>query len=116
MNKELVMYSRTYGCPFVSLAKRVFDDYAVTYREVYIDQDMDARQRVLDWTGFLSVPTLVVAYTGSDFPITPPSHLESGASPRGIHRGDMITEPNTEQLLHWLLEHGFIHTIEHENG
>lgn len=115
MDKELVMYTRTYGCPFVSLAKHVLNDYGVLYREIYIDQDMDARQRVLDWTGFLSVPTMIVAHIGQDFPITPPTPINAGSSPRGIHRGTMITEPNQEQLLEWLLGHGFIHNIEHES-
>ena len=74
---ELVMYSRTFGCPFISVAKRVLSDYALAYREIYIDKDMAARARVQDWTGFLSVPTLVVAEAGSDLPYAPPrpSHL-----------------------------------------
>lgn len=108
MNKQLVMYSRTTGCPYISLAKRVLTDYAVSYREIFIDQDIAARNRVLNWTGFLSVPTLVVAEQGSDMPLTDPTFLEPGTSPRGIHRGSMITEPNIDQLTKWLVEHGFI--------
>jgi hypothetical protein len=56
MAKELVMYSRTYGCAYITLAKPVFDDYAVDYREIFIDRDSDARDRVLAWTGFLTAP------------------------------------------------------------
>jgi len=108
MNKQLVMYSRTTGCPYISLAKRVLADYAVPYREIFIDQDMNARGRVLTWTGFLSVPTLVVAEIGSDLPFSEPAPIEPGSSPRGIHRGAMITEPNIDQLTKWLVEHGFI--------
>ncbi len=108
MNKQLVMYSRTTGCPYISLAKRVLTDYAVPYREIFIDQDMTARARVQSWTGFLSVPTLVIAEIDSDLPISDPTPLEAGTSPRGIHRGTMITEPNIDQLTKWLIEHGFV--------
>lgn len=110
MMKELVMYGRTSSCPFISLAKRVFADYHVPYREIFIDRDPEARQRVLDWTGFLSVPTLVVAQPGEDLPYEPQSPLAAGYSPRGVDRGTMITEPNTDELIHWLQRHGFIET------
>lgn len=102
------MYSRTTGCPFVTLAKRVLEEHQVTYREIHIDKDAAARQRVLDWTGFLSVPTLIVAETGADLPYEAPGPLEKGASPRGIDRGAMITEPNIKQLVAWLAQHQFI--------
>jgi glutaredoxin len=108
---ELVMYARTSACPFVTLAKRVLKDYQVEYREVFIDRDEAARRRVLEWTGFLSVPTLVVANAGELLPNAPFSSLEAGRSPRGIDRGPMITEPNIEELTRWLLKHGFISEI-----
>ena len=112
MEKEIVMYSRTYGCPFVSLAKRVLDDYGLHFREIYIDEDIQARERVLNWTGFLSVPTIIVTQVGSDLPMRPPVYLEIGSSPRGVHRGTMITEPNDEQLLAWLQDNGFLETVD----
>lgn len=105
---DLVMYTRTNGCPFVTLAKRVLSDYDVPYREVFIDIDPEAYQRVLDWTGFASVPTLVVAEHGQAVPFAPVSKLPIGHSPRGVHRGAMITEPNVQELCAWLLEYGFI--------
>lgn len=105
---ELVMYSRTSSCPFVTLAKRVLADYDVSYREVFVDQDEQARARVIAWTGFLSVPTLLVAEAGGVLPVSEPEFLERGRSPRGIDRGMMITEPNAEELSTWLLKHGFI--------
>ena len=108
MNKKLVMYSRSYGCPFVTIAKRVLDDYGVDYFEIFIDQDTEARQRVLDWTGFLSVPTIVVTTNGDNLPENNPAPLPTGASPRGIDRGAMITEPNVSQLETWLKRHQFI--------
>jgi glutaredoxin len=102
------MYSRTMSCPFVTLAKRVLKDYDVPYRELYIDKDDEARRRVLGWTGFLAVPTLVVAQPGDVLPIDEPSYLEKGRSPRGIDRGYMITEPNNDEFTVWLAKHGFI--------
>lgn len=108
MSKELVMYSRTLSCPFITLAKRVLNDYLVSYREIYIDKDEAARQRVLTWTGFLSVPTLIIADQGNDLPYEKPSPLSPGASPRGINRGSMITEPNIQELKDWLTQHGLI--------
>ena len=105
---ELVMYSRTTGCPFVTLAHRVLDEQHVPYRKLYIDQDKTYEQRVLNWTGFLSVPTLIVARSGDDFPYEEPAPLAAGTSPRGVDRGSMLTEPSERQLLDWLRRHGFI--------
>lgn len=102
------MYSRSSGCPYVTLAKAVLRDYAVPYREIFIDRDHEARQRVLVWTGFLSVPTLVVSHNGDALPLSEPAPLPRGASPRGIDRGAMITEPSLPQLTAWLQKHGFI--------
>ena len=108
MTKHLVMYSRTTGCPFITVAKRVLDNHALSYHEIFIDKDMDARRRVLEWTGFLSVPTLVVSEAGEIMPYQIPVPLAPGMSPRGINRGTMITEANIEQLEMWLTQHGFI--------
>lgn len=107
-DKELVMYSRSTGCPYVSIARRVLDGYSVPYREIYIDKDPQAKQRVLAWTGFLSVPTLVVAQPGEILPYTDFQPLAQGASPRGVDRGPMLTEASSEQLERWLAKHGFI--------
>jgi len=108
MDKELVMYSRTFGCPYVSIAKKTLSEYNVSFREIYIDKDDKARQYVLNWTGFLSVPTLIVANIGEDLPYQPPSTLQKGASPRGVNRGSMITEASHDELIVWLIQHGLI--------
>ncbi len=108
MEKELVMYSRTFGCPFISIAKRTLSEYNVTFREIFIDKDDKARQYVLTWTGFLSVPTLIVANQGDDLPYQAPLFLEKGKSPRGVNRGSMITEASHDELVSWLAQHGFI--------
>ena len=105
---ELIMYARTTPCPFVTLAKRVLEAEHVPYRELFIDQDKALEDRVVQWTGFLSVPTLVVAIPGQDLPYTEPAYLEKDVSPRGIDRGPMLTEPGEEQLIDWLRRHGFL--------
>src|SRR3954452_7108360 len=97
--RELVMYSRTTPCPFVSLARRVLNAESVPYRELHIDQDKTYERRVLDWTGYLSVPTLIVAAPGGEMPIEEPLPLAKDTSPRGINRGYMLTEPSEEQLV-----------------
>jgi glutaredoxin len=107
-NKELVMYSRTNGCPYVATAKKVLQKHQIPYREIFIDQDPDARERVLTWTGFLSVPTLILAALGEDLPLETPPPLLQGTSPRGIDRGMMITEPNAPEFTAWLEKHGLI--------
>ncbi|MBZ0300722.1 MAG: glutaredoxin family protein [Anaerolineae bacterium] len=108
MHTELVMYSRTYGCPYITTAKRILQQEDVPYREVFIDKDSEARARVLKWTGFLSVPTLIVAHQGDILPLDEPAPLPQGTSPRGIDRGAMITEPSAEELRDWLQKYDFI--------
>jgi glutaredoxin len=114
--KRLVMYGRTSGCPFISVAKRVFNDYGLTYEEIMIDKDSDARRRVQDWTGFLAVPTIVAAEEGSVLPYEEPAHLPKGDSPRGINRGSMITEPGIDALTAWLRQHDFIPAAEESSN
>lgn len=108
MDKRLIMYSRSTGCPFVSIARRVLEQHRIPYQEIHIDQDETTRERVVAWTGFLSVPTLVVAEAGTALPYVEPTFLKPGRSPRGIDRGPMITEPGADQLTNWLQKHGFI--------
>ena len=108
MTKALVMYTRTMGCPFVTVAKKVLNEQNVIYREVFIDKDKEAKENVRAWTGFLSVPTLVIAEVGSVLPIEAPTPLAKGESPRGIDRGTMITEPSRDELHTWLTKHQLI--------
>ncbi|MBX3082148.1 MAG: glutaredoxin family protein [Anaerolineae bacterium] len=109
---ELVMYGRTMPCPFITTAKRVLEREGVPYHELFIDRDKVYETRVLEWTGFLSVPTLIIAAPGELLPYEPPAPLDKGASPRGINRGSMITEANEEELMAWLRQHHLIHPQE----
>ena len=112
--KQLIMYSRTHPCGYTKLAKRVLEKYKLDYLEIFIDQDEEACQRVIEWTGFESVPTIILANEGSVVPAEEPTYLEKGASPRGIDRGYMITEPGREEFLHWLQIRELIQEIETE--
>src|SRR5512139_3662909 len=95
-DKELVVYARSTYCPYIAKAKRVFEQYQVPHREIMIDQSEEATKRVEGWTGFRSVPTIIVARKGEDVPYEDPAPLPAGGSPRGVDRGSMITEPYEE--------------------
>jgi glutaredoxin len=106
--KEIVVYARSTYCPYQARANRVFARYGLKPREILIDLDDQALARVLNWTGFRSVPTIVVARLGEDLPYEEPAPLPKGDSPRGIDRGSMITEAGEEELTAWLVKHGFV--------
>lgn len=101
---ELVMYGRSTGCAFQSIAERVLANHQVPYRTIMADTDPDLMQRVVDWTGFQSVPTFVIARPGEDLPIEEPAPL-TVSSPRGVDRGTMLTEPSRSELIDWLRKH-----------
>lgn len=110
--KILVMYTgSTFICPYVKIAQRLLSEHNIPYETVDIDRDDMARARVQNWTGFLSVPTLVVAAPGTVLPIIEPEPLEPASSPSGIDRGHMITEPSRKELQNWLVKHGFLSLI-----
>ncbi len=105
---DLVMYTRATPCYFVNLARRVLNQHNVPFREVVFEVVPGAREQVVAWTGFESVPTLIIAAPGETQPHQAPAPLPSGDSPRGIDRGSMMTEPNELQLRAWLVKHGLL--------
>ncbi|NDJ85534.1 MAG: glutaredoxin family protein [Chloroflexi bacterium] len=108
-DKQIVMYVRSeFICPYVKIAERVLRKHELPYREVDIDTDNEARQRVRAWTGFLSVPTILISDGDSVVPYDMPAALPEGASPRGVDRGTMISEPSGRQLEQWLEKHGLL--------
>jgi glutaredoxin len=107
-DKDLVVYSRSSFCPYVQKARRVFKRYDLTIHEIMIDQDPEALERVMSWTGYKSVPTILLANPGEFVPFEEPAPLEDGTTPRGVDRGVMITEPYEDELEAWLRKHGFI--------
>jgi len=108
MEKEIVMYARNSYCPMVALARDVLDRYNIPYREIDIQANPAMADRVKEWTGFHSVPTLVIANSGEDMPYTDVLPRPTDRSLRGYDRGPMITEPNNQALEDWLHKHGFL--------
>ena len=106
--KELVVYTRSTYCPYQAKADRVFKKHDLKPRTILIDRDKAMEQRVINWTGFKSVPTIIAARPGEDLPFEDPEPLDQGASPRGIDRGSMITEATEDRLEAWLEKHEFI--------
>jgi hypothetical protein len=107
-NKEIVMYSQAAYSPFAALARDVFIRYNIPFREIDVNTNAAIVNQLKDWTGQLSIPTIIVAAPQSDLPFEPPTPLEAGQSPRGMDRGSLISEPNNQQLENWLHKHGFL--------
>ena len=108
MDKEIVMYVRSYYCPGVALARDVFKRYNIPYREIDIDDDPEMARRVKEWTHHLSVPTIVIANAGEDRPYSDFLPRPTDRSIKGYDRGPMITEPNNRALENWLYKHGYL--------
>jgi len=83
-------------------------ELGLKYDEINIEEDAEAARWVEGWTGFRSVPTIVVAEEGALVPLAEPVPLPVGSSPRGIDRGYVITEPSNDQLDAFLTKHGFL--------
>ena len=101
MAKQLVVYMSPW-CGSSLDTQRALTEWGVPCRYVNIKEDQKAAKRVREWTGFESVPTLVIASDGGEEPDEPPAALPAGTGPRGIDRGSMLTEPTRQQLRAWL--------------
>jgi glutaredoxin len=108
MSKEIVMYVRRSYCGGVALARDVLGRYGVSFRELVVDDRLELAARLTEWTGFLSVPTLIVVNTGEDTPYTDFLPRPQEQPLRGFDRGPMITEPTNKELENWLFKHGFL--------
>ena len=102
---RLAVYVRSKFCPDVARWRRWLQTHSLDFVELDIDTDGEAYARVLDWTGFESVPTLVIAPDDGIEPIDQPSPLR-GHSPRALDRGTMLTEPNPGQIEPFLERNG----------
>lgn len=106
--KHLVVYVRGETCPDVIRTREFLTQNAVPHRLIEVDGDPAAKQRVVEWTGYMSFPTLVVADDDSVEPAEPPRPLRAGQSPRDVDRGTMLTEPSIHMLEVFLKRHGFL--------
>lgn len=106
--KQLVVYVRHEACPDVQSTRDYLAKHSVPHQLIEADADSSAKQRVRDWTGYLSFPTLVVAEAGQVVPFEAPLPLRSGQSPRDVDRGSMLTEASIPVLERFLRRHGFL--------
>lgn len=108
MEKELIVYARTFPCPDLTRSQRFLNTKNVAYRMIHIDKDEQAGEFVERYVGHRSVPTMVVARKGDMLPIEEPAPLPTGRSARSLDRGTMITEPSDEALNAFLQRHGLL--------
>ncbi len=110
MEKELIVYGRTFPCPDFTRSQRFLNTKNVAYRLIHIDKDPEAGELVERYVGHRSVPTIVVARKGDVLPIEEPAALPEGRSARSFDRGTMITEPSDEALGKFLERHGLLNS------
>lgn len=108
MNKELIVFGRTYPCPDLMRTQRFLKANDISYRQINIDEDETALEIVERWVGHHSVPTVVVANAGDVHPIVDPAPIPIGRSTRSYDRGSMITEPSDDALRGFLRRHGLV--------
>ncbi len=106
--KQLVVYVRSNFCPDVQRTRQFLQMHGIPHREIDADDDATAKERVRQWTGHMSFPTLVIAEEDAVEPFDPPLPLAPGQSPRNVDRGTMITEASTHLLEIFLRRHGFL--------
>jgi glutaredoxin len=106
--RQLVVYVRGNYCPDVRRTREFLSRHAVPHLEIDAERDPGARARVMEWTGYQSFPTLVVAAEQSVVPAEPPLPLEPGQSPRNVDRGTMLTEASLPVLEIFLKRNGFL--------
>lgn len=108
MAREIVLYSRATRCSDVDHVRARLQEWNLPFREIDIEADAQAALRLEGWTGFLSVPTVVIAEDGSDEPYQEPAGLTPNQNPRNVDRGAIITEPSTANLRVFLEHNGFV--------
>lgn len=59
---KIVMYARP-GCPDVARASHHLRERGLTWDEIDIEQDEDAKEQVIAWTGRAKTPTLWIGKT-----------------------------------------------------
>ncbi len=59
---KLTMYTRP-GCPDVARASYFLRQRGITWDEINIEEDQDARRQVIAWTGRAATPTLWIGDT-----------------------------------------------------
>ena len=107
MSRRVVAYVSPW-CSQSQDTKRALGEWGVSCTTVDVKADRAAAARLREWVGFESVPTVVIAEGESLEPYEPPAPMPGGASPRGIDRGSIITEPSRAELRAWLIKNGLL--------
>ena len=104
---RLVVYGSSVPCPDMARFAWWLQRHDVPDL-VFIDihQERWAYDRVVEWTGHASVPTLVIASDDSLDPVEEPAPIGSGQRVRALDRGTMVTEPNPQQIAEFLFRNG----------
>lgn len=105
MEKELVMFGRSWPCPDQMRTERFLKAHNIPYRFIMIDQVPEASELVERYVGHRSVPTMIVAAPGEMEPLAEPTPVPQGRSKRSLDRGTMITEPSDEAMRAFLQRH-----------
>lgn len=104
---RLVVYGSSVPCPDMARFAWWLQRHDVpSLAYVDIHRERWAYDRVVEWTGHASVPTLVIAADDGLDPITEPTVLAPGRSARAFDRGTMLTEPNPPQIADFLRRNG----------
>jgi len=104
---RLVVYGSSIPCPDMVRFQWWLQRHevgAIAYIDIHRDED--AYDRVVNWTGHASVPTLVIASDDGVEPIEPPTPIGAGQRARAFDRGTMLTEPNPGQIAEFVRRHG----------
>lgn len=103
---RLVVYGSSIPCPDMARFQWWLQRHEVDRIEfIDIHREEWAYDRVVEWTGHASVPTLVIAEDDGLDPVEPPAPLK-GHRVRGFDRGTMLTEPNPGQIEEFLRRNG----------
>ena len=101
------MYTRERTCSDQQLVRICLQEFGVQAFEINISREPDAAQMMLELTGCLSVPTLVVV-DENDKPIEPLRPIDPEISVRNVDRGSLISEPSRDGLRKFLVKHGLL--------
>lgn len=104
---RLLVYGSSIPCPDMARFHwwlRHHEVSAIAFVDIHREEW--AYERVLQWTGHASVPTLVIAEDEGVEPVAPPTPLAPGQRVRGFDRGTMLTEPNPGQIEEFLTRNG----------
>ena len=106
---QLLMFTRTGGCPDQAAARRYLDEFKLKPIELNISREAEAAEMLMELAGCLAIPTFVAA-DGNNQPIEPPRPMEPYRSVRNVDRGSIISEPTRDGLRTFLIRHGFLTT------